>query len=122
MKIDTSVDHFDKMTEFVSQEAKSLVLDSLACVFHNEGFWLSGNTEDSDTAWLADRISKEINDTPLDRVSLERRQELMQVASAAKKCIPLLAERIASRYIRVSQAIRTSERIEKRQDKLGLSQ
>lgn len=58
MKVDTAADHFDEMTNFLGREAKLYVLDSLACVFHNEGYSLEGNTEHNDTRWLANRISQ----------------------------------------------------------------
>jgi hypothetical protein len=117
MKTDTSIDHFDTMTEFLTREAKGHVLDSLACVFHNEGYSLEGNTEHNDTRWLADLISRTIEDRGLDRCSEDRQRELMKIAQVAKDCLPALADRMASRYITVSKAIRTTERIARQQGK-----
>ena len=117
MKTDTTTDHFDEMTDFLSREAKGMVLDSLACIFHNEGYNLEGNTEDNDVTWLANRISLMLDDVPYDRCTEERKLDLQLIARAAKDCIPALAERMASRYIRVSKAVRTMERIAKQQGK-----
>lgn len=111
------MDHFDKMTEFLTREAKSHVLDSLACVFHNEGYSLEGNTEENDTRWLADMISRSLDDRSLDRCSEERIEELMKIAKVSKDSLAALAGRMASRYIAVSKAIRTTERIAKQQAK-----
>lgn len=117
MKTDTEIDHFEKMTDFLSREAKWHVLDSLACVFHNEGYNLEGNTEHNDTRWLADLISRTIEDRGLHRCSEDRQSELMKIAQVAKDCLPFLADRIASRYIRISKAIRTMEQIARQQVK-----
>lgn len=111
MKTDTSVDHFDEMTEWLSQEGKRHVLDSLACVFHNEGYSLEGNTEHNDIAWLANRLSYDLHDKDLEKMSVEEKASMMRLAKACKDAIPALAERMAARYIRVSKAVRAMERI-----------
>lgn len=117
MQTDRDTDHFDEMTDFLSREAKVHVLDSLACVFHNEGYSLQGNTEENDTQWLAGFMARKFDDRNLDRCSEDRQQELLKMADVAIKCLPALADRIASRYVRVSKAIRTVERIARQQCK-----
>lgn len=115
MKTDTTIDHFEQMTDFISREAKNHVLDSLACVFHNEGYGMEGNTEHNDTRWLANRICEALHDKNIDRVSPEIAEQMMKVAAVAKDSLQALADRMASRYVRVSKAIRTIDRIAKRQ-------
>lgn len=117
MKTDTTVDHFDQMTDFVSREARKHVLDSLACVFHNEGYSMEGNTEHNDTLWLANRICEELHGKNIERVSPEVEVQMMKVAAIAKHSLQGLADRMASRYVRVSKAIRTMERIAQQQGK-----
>ena len=115
MRVDTELDHFQEMTDFLSREARSHVLDSLACVFHNEGYGLEGNTEENDTLWLANLISVELDGKELERQSPHQRDKLLRLAKVAKDSLPLLAERMAARYIRISKAIRACEQIAKRQ-------
>ena len=117
MKTDTSIDHFDEATGFIARQNRIHILDSLACMFHNEGYNLEGNTENNDTRWLAECISRTIDDRSLDRCSEDRKLEFMKIAQVAKECLPALADRMASRYITVSKAIRTIERISKQQAK-----
>lgn len=112
-----SDDHFDKMTDFLSQEAKRHVLDAIACEFHNQGYTLQGNTEHNDVAWLANRICQELEDRPIESCSEDRQRELLKVADVAKRSMAALADRMASRYIAISKSVRTIERIARRQSK-----
>lgn len=121
MKHETDQDHFDEMTDFLTREAKLHVLDSLSCVFHNEGYSLEGNTGHNDVQWLANRISMELYERSLECCSDERKREIFAIARVAKDCIPALAERMAARYIRVSKAIRAMEKIARAQKKKGES-
>jgi hypothetical protein len=119
MKADTATDHFDEMTSFLGREAKLYVLDSLACVFHNEGYNLEGNTVQNDTRWLANRISQALHEKELDRLTPAYAEELLRIAAVAKDSLPDLADRMASRYIRISKAIRTVERIAQQQGRVS---
>jgi hypothetical protein len=109
-------DHFKDATRYLTAEARWFVLDSLACMFHNEGYSLQGNTEASDVHWLADCISRRLDHgRRLEQQSSERQAELIHVAQVAMTCLPGLAERIAHRYIGMSKAIRTMEEVSRSQ-------
>jgi hypothetical protein len=109
-------DHFKDATQYLTTEARWFVLDSLACMFHNEGYSLQGNTEESDVNWLAGCISRRLDhDRKLEQQSPERQAELTHIAQVAIACLPGLAERIAHRYIAMSKAIRTIEEVSRSQ-------
>lgn len=117
MKCDTETDHFEDGLKFLGLEARHFVLDSLACVFHNEGYSLNGNNEHSDVRWLADEISREMGThTRFDRMSEDEQKEWEKHAHAALKSLPKLVDRIAHRYIGISKALRTMERVRTRQE------
>lgn len=94
MNQDRDNDHFDKMTDFLTQEARRHVLDAIACEFHNQGYTLNGNTEASDVAWLARRIGDRI-----DYLALSN-DDLLKVAEVARHAMSELADRMASRLHR----------------------
>ncbi len=104
-----------KALDFVSLESKQWVSDALACRLHNEGYQIKGNTEASDAQWLARTIWATLNPhehhNSLERRSSEVQEEYLKIATACIKSIPQLAERIASRYIALSAAMRSEERI-----------
>lgn len=111
MKIDTEKDHFDDMTKYLSAEGRYFVLDAIACTFHNEGHSLVGNTAENDVLWLARQISERMYHKKLEMLDDEQTRRVTVSAEVSMKALPALAERIASRYIDMSKAIRTIERI-----------
>ncbi len=114
-KIDTDKDHFDEMTEYLSLEARWFALDAMACAFHNNGYSLQGNTEDNDVLWLAESICQKLRGHHFAQLSEEGKKEFKEIARASIACLPGLAQRIAGRYIQMSKAIRTTERIAREQ-------
>ncbi len=110
-------DDFDEMTQYLSHEARWFVLDAMACAFHNHGYHLTGNTEQNDARWLANALSQDLDFRGLEQASVPRQEELIQIAAVAIRCLPALTDRIASRYIRMSKAIRTTERLAAEQAK-----
>ncbi len=116
MKIDMGQDHFEEMTKYLSHEARWFALDSMACVFHNEGHSLKGNTAENDVRWLANSICHKLRGHGLDQLAEgETKTELMKISEVAISCLPGFAERIAHRYINLSKAIRTMETISREQ-------
>ncbi|WP_447979064.1 hypothetical protein [Candidatus Nitrospira bockiana] len=108
-------DDFEEMTRYLTHEARWFALDSMACVFHNHGYDLQGNTEANDARWLADRLSRRLDDRSLEFGPEARQQELLKIARAAIPCLADLAERIGCRYSRISKAIRCMETISREQ-------
>ena len=78
---------------------------------------MEGNTEHNDTRWLANRICEDLHGKNIERVSPEIADQMMKIAAVAKDSLQALADRMASRYVRVSKAIRTMERIAQQQGK-----
>jgi hypothetical protein len=109
-------DDFEEMTKYLSTEARGCALDSLACVFHNHGYSLQGNTAANDTLWLARDLSNTLDfGRKFENAPADRQAELMKIAAVAIKALPGLAERISSRYVRISKALRLLERVSRRQ-------
>lgn len=98
----------------VPSDAIYNIIDSLHCVFHNEGYGMEGNTEESDVAWLANRISLHLFESDVRFLSETRQREMMEVAQAARSALADLSDRMSRRYIRASKAIRTFERLDKK--------
>lgn len=111
MKTDTSIDHFEEATNYVSREAMSMILDSLAGVFHNEGYSMEGNNDGSDVFWFARLLGRAFHDRDLDFLDEARKVELLRISEITLNCLPQLTQRIAARYIRVSKALRTMEKV-----------
>lgn len=93
---------------------RNLILDSLACYLHNEGHALSGNKAESDELWLAriilkDRVQRHADNW--DQATSIEREEALHLARISIRNIPALCERIASRYINASKALRSMEEI-----------
>ena len=116
MKPNPETSDFANMTKYLSEEATWYALDAMACVFHNQGYALEGNTNENDALWLA-RDLRRILDTyaTWDSASDERKKELLTIAGAAIKAMPGLCERISHRYINLAKAIRTVEEVKRRQ-------
>lgn len=102
--------------DFVERLARYYMLDSVACVMHNEGYSLEGNTEESDLRWFARLLYEKdrhgagprFEDAPQD---IQKRY--LQLAETCMKAIPALMSRISSRCIRISQAVNTIIKAEK---------
>jgi hypothetical protein len=104
-------DDLEHALSMVPVDARDGIIDSLHCVFHNEGYGMEGNTEESDVAWLANRISLHLFESDIRFLSEARQREMMEVAHAARSSLADLTERMSRRYIRASKAIRTFERL-----------
>lgn len=108
-----SRDDLDHALSMVPSVARDCIIDSIHCVFHNEGYGMEGNTEESDVAWLANRISLHLFESDIKFLSETRQREMLEVAHAARSALADLTDRMSRRYIRASKAIRTFERLEK---------
>lgn len=113
------IDHFQSATEYLTKEGRWHVLDSLACMFHNQGYSLRGNTEENDAVWLARQICSHERGggcaNALDQLPEDRRAEYIRIAEIAIKSLPALCGRISARYINMSQALRTMEEVSRQQ-------
>lgn len=106
----------DDKSDFLSRAARYYLLDTIACEMHNEGYNLEGNTEASDTAWLARRLydrQKGFHGAPWENLTDDERWEQMRLAENVMQLIPQLMGRISARCIRISQAINTTIKAEK---------
>lgn len=107
---------FREMTKYLTREARWYALDGFACVLHNQGYALESNTEANDALWMARSLAAVLDHgRDFDRAPSERQEELKLVAAAAIRCLPGLCERIASRYINLSKAMRCMETVARHQ-------
>ncbi len=97
--------------EHASFETRTMLLDALACVCHNEGHGLAGNTAVFDQEWLARRMWAGQNPfkhaNHWENVSAEDRTEWMEIAKVALDALPQLMGRISSRYLSWESALRS---------------
>lgn len=115
---DPEKDHFSQAVDYLSKEGRYHVLDSLACMFHNQGYSLQGNTESNDALWLARQIySDEVgrNGNLLDDLPDQDKARYVKLADLAIKALPALCGRISARYINLAQALRTMEKVSREQ-------
>lgn len=101
---------------FVAQEKRD-VLDALACELHNDGHFLSGNTEANDTAWFAEwlhRVWAEDSHkrTAWNHLEEEDRRQWFKLAKLVISALPFLMERISNRYLAMASALRMLEKSE----------
>jgi hypothetical protein len=99
---------------FVSAEAQNWVLDGLSCYLHNEGHSLAHNKTESDELWLAriilkDRVQRHADNW--DQATPIEREEALNLAKIAIARLPELCDRISSRYINASKAMRSMEEV-----------
>jgi len=107
-KLDASF--YDKALDFASREVKHNIIDALVCTFHNEGYSLDGNTDETDVNWFADVLYRATPGTRQSRLSGQsevEQREWQEKARIAIECFPALASRVSNRMIRLSQMCRT---------------
>ena len=92
--------------DFVSRDARCLVLDSVYCTLFNAAGTIDGNTEASDVEWFARQIHEEVNGwrNQWEQVPEEVREEWRRIARAALVRLPYLMSRIAHRCQATAQA------------------
>lgn len=95
------------------REVEHVIVDTIACDLHNNGYALEGNPEANDPDWLAAEIysrCKEHGETPFDRLAESDQHFWRGVAVACIATMPRLMSRIAHRAILYSRAWRSLER------------
>ena len=99
---------------FAGMTVQRHILDAIACRFHNEGWSLDGNNEESDSRWLARsmwlRAHPMLSSGQFDSLTEEERLHWQQLAKVAIEALPGLMARIAYRAVTWSKALRTLER------------
>jgi hypothetical protein len=96
-----------------SREVEHMIVDTIACDLHNNGYALEGNTGANDHEWLAAEIHRHCGHhggTPFDRLAESDQQFWRGVAAACIAAMPRLMSRIAHRSILYSRAWRSLER------------
>jgi hypothetical protein len=94
-------------------ESRDWVLEGLYCLFHNEGYNIEGNTEKSDVSWLAQRMHEKSTHRMWGLAPQEERNQYLKFAELAWESFPDLCQRIAARYISMSNAILSLQDIER---------
>lgn len=95
-------DRIGESLDFVSTEAKRLVLDSLYCELFNLTGDLEGNTAERDIDWLASQIwlrmdlMRERRD--FDRLTDDEKDHWRAVARATLEALPLFMSRVVDRW------------------------
>ena len=90
----------EKGLDFVSREARELVLDELYCRLFNAAGTLEGNTEASDLRWFTARLWSHVTGNPaggFDLLADDCRDFYFRVARAALESLPYLMGRVARR-------------------------
>lgn len=94
---------------FVSREARNLVIDAVYCELHNKGYELQGNTAESDLDWFAREIWRSHHDgTPPSQWEIlkdDEKQRWLELADTSLRVLPRLMERMSHRYIAHSKAL-----------------
>lgn len=107
---------FQEMTKYLTREARWYALDGFACVLHNQGYALEGNTEANDALWLAQCLADDLDyGRGFNEAPPERQEELKRIAAASIGCLPALCERISQRYINLAKAMRCMETVARHQ-------
>lgn len=109
---DSTDDLFSDSLDFVSREARSMVLDDLHCTLHNKGYSLEGNTAESDIDWFARNIFAHVGGENAPRGHWENfpeetKERYRLWARQTLNLLPSLMMRMAHRCIWHSQAINT---------------
>jgi len=115
--------------DFISREARTLVLDSISCALHNVAGDLEGNTAGRDLEWFArslfERYEWPVSSDHIPR--LGRRSEASQwdaapewerelwhaIARACLATLPFLMSRVAHRSRAIARAVNTVVRAER---------
>lgn len=95
------------------RESKHLIVDSICCSLHNNGYGLQGNTAEYDEEWFARALWCHVNgEVPglYDVQTDDVKEHWLKISKAAIETLPGLMGRIANRAILHSQALRTIER------------
>lgn len=105
----------EKALDFASAETRYWVIDALACMFHNEGNTLSGNTEVNDVEWFARDLYSEYNGgfTNWDSLSEDIKTHWRKTAKVTLSRLPYIVSRIVARYQAISSALEVMERLER---------
>lgn len=104
---------FHNMMDYVSHDAKQNMIDGIACMLHNKGYSLDGNTEESDFRWFCRELYRRTNQgvgIDWDNLAPEGKAHWEQLARAAIDVIPHLMSRVSSRCILFSEVFRNMER------------
>lgn len=111
----TEESSIEKALDIIGQEARYHAIDALACEFHNTWADIAGNTEGSDVEWFARLLYSAERDYS-GRWDIAPDEIKERYRSYAKLCIENLSrltERIAHRYQKISEALRTVEQVER---------
>ncbi len=96
-----------------SREVEHIIVDTISCDLHNNGYALEGNTEANDPDWLAAEIYSQFShhgETAFNQLAESDQHFWRGVAAACIATMPRLMSRIAHRAILYSRAWRSLER------------
>lgn len=113
----------ERELDFVSREARTMVLDSLYCTLHNHANDLAGNTAETDLEWFAAKLWEWRTHKPgfhwEQVLTDEEREEWRETARVALEVLPLLMSKIESRCRAYAQAIQTLLAAERKAEKVA---
>lgn len=102
-------DLFSDALDYVSRESRYLIMDSLYCSLHNNGYQIEGNTAESDVEWFARNLFSHLGKGRAQGHwdNFPDKDYYRKLAVKTLECLPSLMFRIASRCIEHSKAINT---------------
>ncbi|MCL5098506.1 MAG: hypothetical protein M1608_13445 [Candidatus Omnitrophica bacterium] len=101
--------------KYASEETKTMLLDSLSCLCHNEGHSLNGNDQHFDEEWLAREIWFKLENAGhinhWDKIPPQVRDHYLRIARASLMGLERLMGRISRRYLAWESALRAQWQI-----------
>lgn len=110
-------DHLLDSLDFVSRDARHLVIDAVYCAIFNAAGDLEGNTEKSDVEWFARQIWQDVSGRVPGRwegMTDDNKEFWRKVAKASLERLPYLMGRIAHRCRMYTQAINSLLKAERK--------
>jgi hypothetical protein len=109
--------HIEEALDYLGQDARALVMDSIAVTLHNTWATLEANRPEEDAEWLArnlyDRLRRSGVHVHWDNLLPVERESWLDSARAVIELLPLFCGRIANRYDAARQAMEQIAKIER---------